>query len=35
MVALIGFYSVFHVIFSVVGHVSRHIMGCVGVLPVC
>ena len=35
MVAVIGLFSIFHTLFSVAGHAVRHIMGCVGVAPVC
>lgn len=36
MVALMGFFNLFHALFAIVVHdVGRHVMECVGVAPVC
>jgi hypothetical protein len=35
MVALMGVYSIFHALISVIIHGGRHIMGCIGANPAC
>jgi len=35
MVAFIGISGLLHALFSLAVHGTRHIMGCIGVNPVC